>query len=483
MGTRLRMVFLSLIFAAACVKIPIDEACCKLQSIPDLECTTETALGTKDFYESDFPKGDWWEMFKDEQLSYLICQALSCNPSLQAAEERVKQAEAYAKIKKSFLLPTIGFSASADWQYLGKNNFFRAFTPVIPGNIPEYEIDVNLTYEFDFWGRNRNIFRSALSMAKAEEAERQNAILILSTSVAGTYFKLQANLEKLRILKNERKILTKLFQLTKERQDNALDNTTQRLSAEEQLFIINQNVLIAEQMIDLNRHMLHMLIGLGPDACVEIEPISLDTHMDFPLPQNISSNLLARRPDLMAYIWRVEGAALLVGAAKADFYPRINLSALVGFDTVFFSKLFSWGSRTSNVEPALYLPIFTGGRLTANLRQRQAEFNELIYSYNNTVLRAVKEVADEIVSLQIASEDLAIEKMLVANKIQNRKIMAQRYVNAIANLLDFLRVQDEVFQQEFKKIEVEYKRLISAVQLIKALGGGYCSAEVPFECR
>lgn len=481
MRRALHTLFLSLIFFAGCVRIPEDEAYCKIDPVPCLEKTRETALESVSFTEGEFPEGNWWEMFDDPKLSELICTALSCNPTLQVAMERVKQAEAGAKIKRSYLFPTIGFDAQVNWRYLGRNDFFRAYTPVIPANVPEWILGVDFTYEFDFWGKNRNTFRSALSLAKAEEAERCNAILMLSTSVAAVYFKLQANYQQLKLLKDERKILTKLFQLTKERQENALDNSMQRLSAEEQLFIINKNILITKQKITLNTHMLNVLLGFGPDTKQEFESIAFPSRMDFPLPKHISSNLLARRPDLMAYIWRIESAAHLVGAAKADFYPRIDLAAFAGLDSVFLNKLFTQKSFSANIVPALYLPIFTAGRIKANLRQKQAEFNEWIYAYNNAVLQAVKEVADQIVTLNIVNEKLAVEEMLVANRIQNRKIIAQRYNNALANLLDLLQSQDEVLQQEFEKIHLQYKRAQAAIHLIKALGGGYCTEEVMFD--
>lgn len=470
-----------LLFVAGCVKIPEDQARCSLKDIPNLEYATEVALDSGYFSEGEFPEGEWWEMFDDCQLSRLIEIALACNPTLEVARARVEQAEAEAKVKKSFLFPTIGFNANLNWEYLGKNNFFRAYTPVIPGNITEYEIDLDFSYEIDFWGKNRNTFRAAISFAKALEAEQQDANLMISTAVAATYFKLQANMQKLSILKDERKLLTKLYQLTNDRKDKALDNSMQILNIEEQLFVINKNILMMNQKIELSKHMLNLLVGSGPSAYEEIDRVAFSCCINFPLPTHISSNLLARRPDLMAHIWRVEAAAHLVGAAKADFYPRVDLTGLAGLDSVFFSKLFTANSRTANLMPALYLPIFTAGRIRANLNQKQAQFQEYIASYNEAVLRAAKEVADQLVVLQMTSEKLDVENMLVNNKMENRKLVILRYKNALDNLLDVIKSQEEVLKQEFEKIALQYKRTVAAIQLIKALGGGYQTCEVPFD--
>jgi NodT family efflux transporter outer membrane factor (OMF) lipoprotein len=407
--------------------------------------------------------------------------ALCQNPTMQMACARVQAAEAGAKIQKSYLLPTIGFNADLNWQYYSKNDFFRAFAPQVPGNIAEYEINLDFSYELDFWGKNRNKFQAALGVAKALEAERQNAALVLSTSVAVTYFRLQAHWQKLAVLKRERAVLTKSFLLTEKRQENALDNSQQRLGSEEQLFVINKNILFVEQEASLFQNMLKQLVGEGPDVCLGIEQLEALEQFRFPLPCCISSNLLSRRPDLMAYIWRVQSGAHLVGAAKAEFYPRVDLLALGGVDSIFVKKLFSWQSRTGYLEPAVYLPIFNAGRLRANLREKQAEFEELIYSYNDAVLRAAREVSDGVISLQIVSEKLDVERQLVENRVENRKLEELRYKNALVSMLDLLAAQDAVLKQEFSRIQFEYERAEEAVKLIKALGGGYCTEEVPFD--
>ncbi len=472
-------ILLSLISVGGCVKIPTDEAICKMQSPPSVEKAEELALEDSHFHRGDFPGNHWWEMFEDPQLSKLIYQALAHNPTMSMVEARLRTAEAEAKVKRSRLFPTIGFNALLTWEYLGKNDFFRAYAPTIPGNITEYEIDVDFSYEIDLWGKNRNVYRSALGLARAEQAERESTILMLSTSVAAAYFKLQASMEQLELLKKEQKILTHLFDLTNLREENALDNTSDQLSAEEKLLIINKNILVGEQKVALNRHTLNMLLGEGPENGTLVEKISLQSHKSFPLPENISSDLVARRPDLMALIWRVEAAAHLVGAARADFYPRVDLVGLAGLDSVFVEKLFKRSSRTGSLQPAVHLPIFTAGKLKANLKARQAEFEALIYTYNDRVLHAVKEVSDKIVILKMTNENLKVEERLVENRIQDRELMAERYKHAVSNLLDLLESQDLVIKQEFEKIRLEYKQNISTIQLIKALGGGYCNRENP----
>ena len=478
---RIFYALIPLIISSSCVKIPSDEACCQMLSPPSLECSIDQALESESFTMGDFPSANWWELFGDPQLSHLICKALSSNPTLQKAWARVRGAEAEAKIKKSKLFPTIGFSADIEWEYLAKDSFFRAFTPVIPSHVTDYEIDLDFHYEIDFWGKNQNSYRAALGIAKAQMAEASSATLILSTSVAAVYFKLQTHMQMLQLLTEEKKLISHYLDLTRSLEEFAVGSTIQTLSAEEHVLKLDQTILITTQKITIQKHMLKMLLGEGPDSEEAIELIEFSPCMEFPLPFHISSNLLARRSDLIAHIWKVEAAAHLVGAAKADFYPRVDLWALAGFNSLFVNKLFQWDNREATVKPAFYLPIFTGGRLKGNLRAKQAEFEEAIYSYNETVLKAVREVADEIVILKTVDENLKIEVKLVQNKEKNQNLIKQLYEEELGNLLGVIQSEKELLKEKYGKIHLQYQRMISALRLIKALGGGYCTTEVPFD--
>ncbi|NGX38899.1 MAG: Outer membrane protein OprM [Chlamydiae bacterium] len=471
--------FISLLLVESCVQIPTDEACCMLLSTPSIEESVLAALEGPEFVEGDFPPCEWWEMFSDPKLSQLICIALANNPTMQKVEALFTRVEEEAKIKRSHLFPTLGFNAAVNWRYLSENDFFRAFTPVIPTSIPEYLIDLDFSYEFDFWGKNRNIYEGALGLAKAQEAEKEGAILALSTSVATLYFKLQSEMQALSILKKERSLLTRLFELTQSREKEAIDDLTQPLQAEERLLYINQSILFSELQVTITKHALSVLLGEGPECDLEICPHQSPNTGAFPLPKCLSSNLLARRPDLMAQLWRVEAAAHLVGAAKAEFFPNISLIALTGFDSVFFNKLFSGGSFGATVRPALHLPIFTAGRIKANLGAKQAEFDEAIFTYNGLLLEAVKEVADKIANLQTADEALKITQRVVNNQTQQQQLTAKRYAFAVDNLLSLISAQEEVLSRELDQNQKEYEKRLAAVDLIKALGGGYCNGEQP----
>lgn len=461
-----------LFFFAGCMKIPLDEANCKMLETPCIE--TELASG------GEFPDPCWWEMFGDPQLTALIERALADSPTLNRVAARVMEADAEASVKFSRLFPQLGLNASANYQNLGKFNLFRAYAPTIfPAHVDEYKLDLNISYEVDFWGKNRHIYRSALGKAQAEIAEQQTAILVLTTSVASSYFKLQAEMQQLKLLQDQRKIVEKISGLSQTRQENALDSTTQVLITDNQVLALDQNIQYSIQRVGLARHMLNRLIGQGPDLCEDVEEVSLNCNIQFPLPCNISSELLFRRSDLVAQIWRIEAAAHMVGAAKTEFYPSIDLIAVLGLDGVFSDRFFSWGSRFRSVMPAIHIPVFTAGRLRANLREKRAEFEQMIYRYNEDVLQAAQEVADQILILKTTNENLNSEELLLQNKIQNRDFAKSRYQNAIESLSHYLDVENQLLQEQIENIGLQYQQRTAIIQLIKALGGGYCTSEVP----
>lgn len=475
------LLLLLLILFAGCARVPKDEAECGLMKMPQLQETQQ--LHTDAISRGDYPQDSWWEMFEDAQLSCLIERALVDSPTMKLAMSRVAASEEMAKVKKSSLFPMLGFSADVDWRYLGINDFFRAFAPTIPGNITEYEIDVDFSYEFDFWGKHRNTYRAALGRARAECAEAASARLFIATSVAATYFKLQATRHKLAFLQEERELYTSLFELTALREKHAVDNRFPVIGAEEALIALNKNILLAETKISIQMHMLKILLGESPESCEKIEEIVLSSIYKVPMPECISSNLLARRPDLMSQIWLVEAAAHEVGAAKAAFYPSINLYALAGLDSVFFRKFFRWESRAAQLEPALNLPIFTGGKLRASLREKRALFEGAMHKYNELLLQAASQVSDAALILKTSDETLSLQTGQVGNFERARNLTVNRYQNSLDTRMQVIRAEESVLREKLIEIQNQYKRYLAAITLVKSLGGGYIAPSLPLEPR
>ncbi len=464
-----------LLFFTSCARLSQDESSCFLDA-PCLERSVATALQAMPFTTGDFPDEYWWQCFEDYQLSSLVEKALANQPSLQRAQARFRAAKEIVGVQRASLFPTLGLTGQAAQQYFSKNGFFRAFAPMIPGRINEYTLELNFSYEFDFWGKNRNLLRASLGEAQATLAEAYQAEIMLSSAVVLTYFNWQVEKKRYALLQKQQQLTHTSVQLTKLRYREALENRQQLLEAKMQELHTAQQLVQSHQVLQILQHQLKMLLGTGPDAPLLLEEHSLPEDMRMALPSDLSSNLLARRPDLLALIWRAEAAAYRIGAAKADFYPNVNLSGLIGFDSVFFRKLFSTGSQTAAATPAFYLPIFTGGKLKAQLKERQAEFDEATFAYNEKLLDAVREVADQIISLQTLQRELTLQREVVDNQIEIYTLIRNKTKMGISSDLEVINAEKVLLQQRDILLTQTLQKLIGIINLIKALGGGFhCS--------
>lgn len=462
-----------LLFLAGCARLPKDCNDCARLDPPSLESTTEEARREGPFTTGNFPDECWWHLFEDAQLSTFVERSLEVQPSLKVAEARLLASEQTARMQKASLYPMIGLYAQGAQQYFGKNGFFRAFAPSFPGRINEYELSLNFSYEFDFWGKNRNLFEAALGEARAQAAEYAQVKVMLSTSVTLAYYTWQVERRRLSLLEEQKQLLEQRFSLTSLRKSGALDTEQQELLSNSELVLVTKRVVESRQLLKLAEHQIKMLLGMGPDDFLEIELRTLPQDARIALPAELSCNLLARRPDLTALIWRTEAAANRVGAAKAAFYPSINLTALVGLDSVFWTKFFTWPSREANAIPALNLPIFTGGFLRAQLRERRAEFEQATQAYNDQLLSAVKEVADQIAIVQKAQSDVELQAMIVQQKAQTSELVHKKNRAALSSLLEVIQAEEALNDAQLLSLSDQLQRLGAMVALVKSLGGGF----------
>lgn len=477
-------VFILLLFAG-CTRVSDKDLAARLET-PSLVLTEKEALHRAYFQTGEWPEEQWWKLFEDPQLGQLIERAMGSNFTLKEARAHVAYTYQIAKGVRSKLLPDLSGNFTEQWQYLSKYGFDRDFFPVpppgnknmIPHTVNLLDLTLNFSYEFDFWGKNRSLFYSALGTARAAVAEERQAQLIAALSVAKTYFAWQAKCAQRDILLEKLQERKDLFRLTDRRALVGLDNDIPVYGSEQRIHQIQKLVVFLEEGIELDKHMLKYLVGAGPDESVlETAP---QAHFDrpFPLPDNISSDLLARRPDLMAQIWRVEAAAQEIGAAKADFYPDVSLGAFGGLESLAFGHLFR-DSKTGGLTPAIHLPIYTGGRLQAQLRAKVAAFNEAVSTYNDLVLSAAKDVADQIISVTALLDGYAQQEGSFNATANRYDLLCARYETGIDDFLSVLRMQDDVLQQRFLLVGLYHDHLQSLLQLIQSLGGGYHAAKIP----
>jgi NodT family efflux transporter outer membrane factor (OMF) lipoprotein len=228
----------------------------------------------------------------------------------------------------------------------------------------------------------------------------------------------------------------------------------------------------AEEDIALGRNLLAALLGQGPDRGLAITRPRMQSNA-LALPSAIPSDLLGRRPDVVAQRWRVEAAGRDIDAAKGQFYPSVNLSALVGVQSITFSRLFAAGSDIPTFGPAIRLPLFDGGRLRGNLAARNADYDLALEQYNQTLIDSLREVVDQLASLRSVDAQRAQLDSALASAEQAYSLAMERYRAGIGSYLQVLAAEAPLLEQKSLLSNLRAHELDLSIALIRALGGGF----------
>ena len=421
----------------------------------------------------EWPQQQWWSQFADAQLDALMTEALSANASLQSAAARLKAAQAYSGITRAALYPTLGASADIEYQHFSEN--WEIPPPFGGSTVFNNILQLNASYELDFWGKNRSAVKAALSSEQAAEAENASTRLLITAALSKTYIELSRLYELRDVAAQSLTQREKILALTQQRVDSGLDSRSELKQAEAQLPVIRGQLAQIDEAIGATRNSLAALIGAGPDRGLQITRPHLGTAniSTAQLPANLPIDLLGRRPDIVASRWRVEAALRATDVAKAEFYPNVNLNAAIGYASLGLDNLTRSNSEQYSVGPAVSLPIFAGGRLRANLKQRYALYDEAVANYDETLTVALHDVADQINTykwLQVRQHE---QQSALAVAHEALDLTSQRYAAGLGNYLNVLNAETLVLTQEQLGAELNASALTVRVSLIKALGGGF----------
>ncbi|GAB4190409.1 MAG: efflux transporter outer membrane subunit [Simkaniaceae bacterium] len=461
------------------MKITKEDLKASRSNSPSLSKTVAAAFSTPFFTPGEWPKMDWWKMFEDPGLEYCIMTGLQQSPDIQKAFSKLETVQQMANQKKSLLFPSLFFFAEDDYQHLSKNDLYRFPPSQIPAVVNEIELSLNLNYELDFWGKNRSLYRASLGEAKAAFLDFQWTRTLLSVAIAKAYFDWQHYVEKMKLLQSLVEDVTRKQEIIGYRLSFGLDNQMQKYDIHIKKLALQKEWLNVKKDEVLALNNLKFLMGLGPEEKLEIAPKAY-FELPFPLPSHLHLDLLAKRPDLMAQIWRIQSYVDLVKAAKAAFYPNVDLRASGGLFSLDYNKLFSVDSLFGSLAPALHLPIFTGGLLKAQLKTRRSEYNAAVYEYNQLILQAAKEVADGLAHMEFLQRELEMQQESLLNAFMNLDLTFSNYKEGIDNYLNVLSAKEQMLFNHIKVIALKHVKNLNALHLIKALGGGY-SAERKIE--
>lgn len=429
-----------------------------------------SALKSAVHQAAPWPSQQWWKAYGDPQLDRLVAEATSGNPSLRIARARVAKVMALSGIAKSSLFPAVQADANFTRQQFTEHQFTKA---PYAGNWAWNNVaTLDFVYDLDLWGKNRNALAAALDSVQVSTAEAQEVQLTLETTVVRVYVQLSLQCR-----------LKDIAQTTLKQQQDILDITRKRLragiateldlrQAETPLPAARAELERISESVELLHNQLSALTGKGPGDGEQISPPALSFNVPVQLPALLPADLLGRRPDVVAQRWRVEATGKGIDVAKAKFYPNINLSAFAGWQSLGFAQFLSPGSLIAGFGPAISLPIFEGGRLRSQLGAATADYDIAVESYNDTLIRALENVADQVVTLRsLTKQRVQINE---SNTLANRAydIALKSFRKGLTDYLNVLNAQNQTLLEAQRKVQVEARFLDAYAALMQALGGG-----------
>ena len=418
------------------------------------------------------PKGNWWEAFGDPQLDTLETQALQANQNLKAAVARVDEARSTARVSRSSLLPSLSLDPSYERQRYSPN----AFPSFGSATANTFTTPLDLSYEIDVWGRVRRGFESARADAEASLATYYNVLLTVQTDVAQNYFSLRALDAEIATVTSTVELRHEQVKLVRSRFDGGIGSDLDVAQAETELASTEADAAALAQQRDQMENALAILAGANPSA-FHLDVISNandNWHPEPPvIPAGLPADLLERRPDVAAAERQLASANAKIGVARAAFFPVLTLTGSGGYLSGDVDSLFNWSSHTWSIGPSLSLPIFSGGRNRANFQRAQAAMAEAAAQYRQQVLVAFGDVENSLSDIRHLADQAAAQERGVESARRAAELATDRYRSGIVAYLNVVDASRDALAAERDNAQLAGQRLNAAVQLIKALGGGW----------
>jgi len=471
---------------AGCAHVPAE------RSAPLAQRDVATAIIADDIRlaRDGWPEALWWRIYGDPQLDGLIAAALAANPNLDAAAAQIASAHSTLDRTRSAAGLEAGVYGGMNRQRYSATGLFPA--PIGGSYFSEETVRVEARYNFDWWGRNKAQVAAAAGEVRAHQADYAQAERALAAAIAQSYFRLQggwarrANLAQLAIA-----------------QQAVVDDAAKRIArglgvGDEERQASGELALLKKQLAQLDgdnlreREALRALLGgdnapgasqpavqtSGSPAATTAQLLAALQPRALPagphaLPSRLGMELLARRPDLQAARWRVEASLSRIDAAKAAFYPDINISAAAGLNSISFERLLEAPSRTLFAGPTITLPLFDSKRLAAQLEGTRSERNALVAEYNRAVVAAVRDVAQDAAAVQALEAETAEQAAASASAQALLRSAQARLAGGLAGRRALLNASLNALRQQDAALQLQQISLQAEVALIHSLGGGY----------
>lgn len=414
----------------------------------------------------------WFELFRDETLTRLVQTALQQNFEVRIAAERVLQARAAYGISRADRWPAIDASAGVTAARASQRGANRALPPGADTSVSYTEAGFSVGWELDVWGRVRRLNEAARAQYLATEEARRGVITTLVADVSETYLLLRALDLEIEIARRTRDVATDSLRLTETRRTGGVASGLDVRQAEQLLFTATGRIASLEREISEIQHTLSLLLGQAPDSMPRGRP--LDAIQAPPsVPAGLPSALLERRPDIRQAEQQLIAANARIGAARAEYFPRISLTGFLGVESRTLSQLLTGGAGVASASLGATAPIFNAGRTRANVELASAVQREAVLQYQRTIYTALRDVSDALVTRTKVTEERAQQARLVEALTESRRLATERYQGGLDSYLAVLDAQRNLFEGELALARLGQRELAAVVQLYRALGGGW----------
>ncbi len=421
-------------------------------------------------------RGDWWTVFHDDELSLLEVKAGLQNQSLKSAAARYVGARAQIGINRADEFPTIGVAPFAGGL---RDSATRPYFNAASANngLADLQLPVTLNYEIDLWGRIRRTVAIAKEETQASAADLENAQLSIQSDLAVDYFELRSADAQYALLEETIKDYREALRITTNRFEGGVVPESDVFQAKTQLqaaIVQQRDTLVQRSQYE---HAIAVLIGQPPNS-FSLPVLPLKAAPPY-LPSGLPSELLERRPDIAAAERRAHEANERIGIARAAYFPTLNLSGSAGFESTALAGFFSASNIIYAVGPTLSQTLFDAGRRRGVSDQAIAGFNQSSADYRQTVLTAFQQVEDNLAVLRILSQEQEEQRQATEAAQGAQNIFNNRYVGGIDTYLQVVTAQQTALANERNDIDILRRRMDASVLLIKALGGGWSTANLP----
>jgi NodT family efflux transporter outer membrane factor (OMF) lipoprotein len=418
------------------------------------------------------PKGEWWNVFHDDDLNALEKQALDANQTIKVAAAHLEQARASAALQIATQFPTLSVSPSVQRQRISGNRPANTNFPVRSA-ISQTNIVLPFTvgYEVDLFGRRRRSIEAAQASYQASAADLENVRLVITAELAGDYFTLRQLDTELGILNRTVETLQRGLELVDSRHKGGLASGLDIAQEETLLNTTRTQATLLLQQRKQFEDAISVLVGSpAPDFHIANKELNAEPPaIDAGLP----SDLLERRPDIAEAERNMAVSNAQIGIAKAAYYPSLSLFGQGGWQAADITKLVNVPSTFWAVGANVTESIFTGGARRAQVQFAQAGYDANVASYRETVLGAFQEVQDDVTGLGVLDEGLQSQRKAVGSAQRTLDISTDRYKGGLVSYLDVVTAQQNLLTSQQEMAVIQGQRLVTSVLLVKALGGGW----------